>query len=143
MRKKSISVLTTLRASFPKRAFVDALSDVKDFTFSELEQLYDELGDAELDKQPGRQRKPKTSKSDANMGDGTPASRIKRLLTVDAGLSSRQSISALRTELTEMAGNLPSKTNSLDRWLEAALILIPAGEVLNAAMSIAARSHAK
>jgi hypothetical protein len=137
VRKRSIKVLSALSASFPKSAVVDALMDAKTLTKAELEPLVDELRrSANTGTVSPRHSRRKTERS-----DGSPAARIKRVLTVDAGLSQQRSIQELRTELVATLNvALPSaKAASLDEWLNATMSVLPAGEVLNAAMTIAAR----
>jgi len=101
-----------------------------------LERLVDELKTAPLIDRPTRKRPPR--------GDGSPAARIKRILTVEAGLQSDQAISQLRAELMRIGqASLPPAGGKLESWLKSALEALPAGEVLNAAMTIAARSIAR
>jgi hypothetical protein len=134
VRKRSIKILTLLSASFPSRAVVDALMDTRTLSKADLFQLIDELKKASADDRHPK-RKP------TQRGDGSPAARIRRLLTVEAALSSTEAIDQLRTELAKVPGlRLPPSTRvSLDHWLDAVISLVPAGEVLNAAMMIAER----
>ena len=138
MRKRSIKVLTSLIASFPKGAIVDALMDTKALTKGQLERLVEELkGKADTGPPP-----PRPSRRKVGQGDGSPAGRIKRVLTVEAGLSEQRSIQELRAELAgTLSVALPlAKGYSLDHWLDATLNAVPPGEVLNAAMTIANRN---
>ena len=137
MRKGSTKVLAKLCASFSRKAIIDALMDVKPLTKSELERLVDQLSKApRVDSAVIQTRRRPSRRNDA---DGSPAARIKRLLTVEAGLSQEQSIDQLRLELVNLPGVFLPKKTSFDRWLDAVLSRVPAGEVLNAAMTIAAR----
>ena len=71
--------------------------------------------------------------------DGSPVARIKRLLTVEAGLTPVQSMIELKGELRGVS--LPQRTGgSFDDWLQLLLDAVPAGEVLNAAMVVARRT---
>ena len=132
MRKRTAEVLSRLCASFTKRAVVDALLDVRPLSRSELERLVEKL--------KATPREPPTPKRARLKADGTPAARIKRVLTVEAGLSPHQAMTQLRAELaTTTRASLPSAVGSLESWLNAVLEALPAGEVLNAAMTIAGR----
>lgn len=139
MRKRSIKVLASLTASYPRGAIVDALMDTKALSKPELEQLVEALKGAADTGAP----LPRPARRKPARGDGGPAGKIKRVLTVEAGLSEQRSIQALRAELAgTLSVTLPSaKGASLDQWLEATLSAVPPGEVLNAAMSIANRSN--
>jgi hypothetical protein len=133
VRKRSMEILAHLCASAPKRAVIEALLDVKPLSKSELERLVDELKTMPQAVRPPRRGQPR--------GDGSPAARIKRVLTVEAGLQSGQAISQLRAELLRTGHtSLPPARGTLDSWLQSALEALPAGEVLNAAMTIAART---
>jgi hypothetical protein len=133
VRKRSAEVLRNICASYPKRAVVDALMDVKGFSKPELQRLYEELQSSALLRQP--QSRPRPAKS-----DGSPAARIKRILTVEAGLSAQDGAAQLRSELLKIVRRpIPEAAGSLDRWLSVVLDAIPAGEVLNAAMTVAQR----
>jgi hypothetical protein len=132
VRKRTAEVLASLCASFPKRAVIDALLDVKTLSKSELERLVDKLKAAP--QQPPRPKQPRVK------ADGSPAARIKRVLTAEAGLSPDQAMSQLRAELARTTrASLPPAVGSLESWLKAVLEALPAGEVLNAAMTIAGR----
>ena len=137
MRKRSIKVLASLTSSFPTGAIVDALMDTKALTKGELGRLVEELKGAVDTGTPP----PRPNRRKAGRGDGSPTGRIKRVLTVEAGLSEQRSIQELRAELADTVSvALPSsKGASLDQWLDATLNAVPAGEVLNAAMTIATR----
>jgi hypothetical protein len=139
VRKRSIKVLASLTAAFPKGAIVDALIDTKALTKGELERLVEELKSAADTGTPP----PRPARRKAGQGDDSPTSRIKRVLTVEAGLSEQRSIQELRAELAgTLSVALPSARGaSLDQWLEATLGAVPPGEVLNAALSIANRSN--
>src|SRR5258708_7448193 len=106
--------------------------DTKALSKGELEQFVDALkgaaGTCAPPPRPGRRK--------AGQGDGSPAGKIKRVLTVEAGLSEQRSIQELRAELANtLSVPLPStKGASLGQWLEATLNAVPPGEVLNAAM---------
>jgi hypothetical protein len=135
VRKRSAEILAQLCASAPKRAVVEALLDVKPLSRSELEQLVDTL---KAGPQLGRSPRPRSAK-----GDGSPAARIKRVLTLEAGLPADQAMTQLRTELAKTThASLPPITGPLDAWLKAVVAALPAGEVLNAAMTIARRAKA-
>jgi hypothetical protein len=137
VRKRSVKVLASLTASFPKGAIVDALMDTKALTKGDLERLVEELmGAADTGPIP-----PRPARRKAGQGDSSPAGRIKRVLAVEAGLSEQRSIQQLHAQLAgTLSVPLPSvKGTSLDQWLEATLSVVPPGEVLNAAMTIAAR----
>jgi hypothetical protein len=113
--------------------------DTKPLARGDLERLIDELRrSADADTAAARPPRRNTERA-----DGSPAGRIKRLLTVEAGLSQQQSIQELRAELaTTVKVALPSaKGTSLDNWLAATISTIPAGEVLNAAMTVAGRHN--
>lgn len=134
MRKRSLEILAQLCASAPRRAVVEALLDVKPLSKSELERLVDEFRTTSPTVKTTRRNRPR--------GDGSPAARIKRVLTVEAGLQSGQAISQLRAELQSSGRtSLPPARGTLESWLQAALEALPAGEVLNAAMTIAARAR--
>jgi hypothetical protein len=131
VRKRSAEILAQLCASAPKRAVVNALLDIKTLSKSELERLVDELKATQGAGRPARTRPPR--------GDGGPVARIKRVLTIEAGLQPDEAIAHLRAELLRTSRvSLPSG-GSLEGWLKAALEALPAGEVLNAAMTIATR----
>ena len=111
--------------------------DTKALSKGELKRLVDEVKDAADTGTPPL----RLNRREAGRGDGSPTGRIKRVLTVEAGLSEQRSIQELRAELAGTLNvALPSpKGASLDRWLDATLNAVPAGEVLNAAMTIATR----
>jgi hypothetical protein len=132
VRKRSTEILAKLCASAPKRAVVEALLEIKPLSKAQLERLVDELTATSQTPQPTRRSRPK--------GDGSPAGRIKRVLTVDAGLQPDQAIAQLRTELLKTSRTSLPAGGSLESWIEAVLGTVPAGEVLNAAMTIAARA---
>lgn len=135
VRKRSVQVLAKVCASFSKRAVLDTLRDVKSLSRSELEQLVDELRASQPMAEPAKRSR--------RTADGSPAARIRRVLGVEAGLPANEAIAQLRAELTKTVnGPLPSAAGSLEDWLEAVLDLVPAGEVLNAAMTIAKRVKA-
>jgi len=131
VRKRSAEILAQLCASAPKRAVVDALLDVKPLSKAALERLVDELKAAPVATRPTRSRPPR--------GDGSPAARIKRVLTVEAGLQPDEAIAQLRAELMRTSRVSLPLGGSLESWLNGALEVIPAGEILNAAMTIATR----
>ena len=116
MRKRSIKVLSSLTASFPKGAIVDALMDTKALTKGDLERLVEELKEAPDTGTPP----PRPASRKAGRGDGSPAGRIKRVLTVETGLSEQRSIQELRVELAgTLSVALPSpKGASLDQWAQ-------------------------
>ena len=139
MRKGSTKVLAALCASFPKKAIVDALMDMKPLARGELERLVDHL--KQVPTEVGTTARRRRSATTQQRSNGTPGARIKRLPTAEAGLSQRQSIEELRSELSKGPDILipVSRGASLDRWLDLVMTSVPAGEVLNAAMSIAVR----
>jgi hypothetical protein len=93
--------------------------DVKPLTKSELERLVDQLSKVpRVDSAVIQTRRRPSRRNDA---DGSPAARIKRLLTVEAGLSQEQSIDQLRLELGNLPGVFLPKKASFDRWLDAVL----------------------
>jgi hypothetical protein len=132
VRKRSTEILAQLCASAPKRAVVDALLEIKPLSKVDLERLVDELKTTPQIPRPTTRSRPK--------GDGSPAGRIKRVLTVDAGLPPDQAIAQLRTELLKTSRTSLPAGEALESWLKAVLAVVPAGEVLNAAMTIAARA---
>src|SRR5262245_16581143 len=106
--------------------------DVKPLTRNELEGLIDQLAKA---RRGGAASPARRQSSKRNEADGSPAARIKRLLTIEAGLSPEESMDQLRVELMNLPHvSLPKKA-SFDRWLDVVLSRVPAGEVLNAAMT--------
>jgi hypothetical protein len=135
VRKRSKEVLTTICALVQKRAVVHARLDAKPLTLPELESLFDEF--------KASHPTPTRAEPRRGRGDGSPAARIKRVLTAEAGLPAEQSITQLRAELRKTtAVPLPPAVGSLDDWLRSVLDAIPASEVLNAAMTIARRVKA-
>jgi hypothetical protein len=132
VRKRSAEILAQICASAPKRAVVNALLEIKHLSKAELEQLVDELKDASQTSRPTKRSNQK--------GDGSPAGRIKRVLTLDAGLQPDHAIAQLRSELRKISPKPLPAGGSLENWLKTVLEVVPAGEVLNAAMTIAARA---
>jgi hypothetical protein len=139
VRKRSLELLSAVCSAHPKRAIVDALMDAKPLARDELEQLVDQLKGASLGEggtDPPRPRR----RTAQRQGDGSPVARIKRLLTVEAGLSAQDSMQELKSELAKAGFSPPPPGRaSLDRWLTSLVDAIPAGEVLNAAMTVASR----
>jgi len=131
VRKRSADILAQLCASAPKRAVVNALLEIKPLSKAALERLVDELKATPVATRPTRSRPPR--------GDGSPAARIKRVLTVEAGLQPDEAIAQLRAELMRTSRVSLPLGGSLESWLNGALEVIPAGEILNAAMTIATR----
>ena len=74
-------MLGSLCASFPKRAVVDALIDVKRLSKTELERLVDEFKTSAAPYASARSHRAKAERK----GDGSPAARIKRVITKEAG----------------------------------------------------------
>ena len=138
MRKRSVEVLARVCAAFPKRAVVNALIDTKKLSKNELERLVDGLKASAVVASPAPSSGPKARPK----ADGSPAARIMRILMIEAGLTPAQSMTALEKELASaVAASLPPLVGSFEKWLNAVLAALPAGEVLNAAMMVARRTR--
>ena len=138
MRKKSEDILRLLLKGQSKSAILGLQADLRKLTQVELAGLLDSLNVSASDRADQGVRS-QTRQS----GDGGPVSRVLHLLLLEAKLTDEQAILELKRELGDSAASSgTTEEKSLERWARRASEIIPAGEIVGAALTVAERMKA-
>jgi hypothetical protein len=138
MRRGTIEILTTLRASHPKRVLIDLWADLHAISKEQFENAI------EGPPKPKAAKK-KRNQPTARVAPDRPASRIAQLMLEKCALSPPSAVQALRAQLATQGiadSRIPTlQGTDLEAWLSKLFKTVPASHVLHAAVALSDRAR--